>query len=145
MQMYVLSYSTFSVRFRPTLPTNTSKALVTAQVDTESHIRETAASVKGMMFLGTPHAGSDKQKWADIGTSCVKFFKDDVNKEVLEILAKDSTMLAHLGEEFPRYLQLRNQKQQDGLNEAGGKIEVICYFEENKSMVGVVSLFFLEN
>lgn len=89
------------------------------------------------MFLGTPYAGSDKVKWANTGQKFLKFVAN-VNKDVTEVLEKDSVKLAQLGQFFPEFLRQRGEQK----NSEGGesKIEVACFFEEHKTRpIGYVS------
>lgn len=89
------------------------------------------------MFLGTPHGGSDKVKWANIGQKFLKFIAN-VNKDVTEVLEKVSVKLAPLGQFFPEFLRKRGEeKNSDGVE---SKIEVACFFEEHKTKpIGYVS------
>ncbi|KFY76570.1 hypothetical protein V499_03820 [Pseudogymnoascus sp. VKM F-103] len=107
-----------------------ANALVTRQNSPEKYIKSTVAAVRGMMFLGTPHGGSDKVKWANIGQKFLKFVAN-VNKDVTEVLEKDSVKLAQLGQFFPEFLRKRGEeKNSDGVE---SKIEVACFFEEHKT------------
>jgi hypothetical protein len=85
------------------------------------------------VFLGTPHEGSNKAKWAETGQKFLKFFRKDTSKEIIDILKEDSVKLGELGEAFPVFLRSRRESQ-----EPGTKIEVVCFFEEYETPIGMV-------
>jgi hypothetical protein len=105
-------------------------------MNSEEHIRSTGDAVRGLMFFGTPHAGSEKAKWAELGQQFMSLFKD-TNKDLLKNLSNNSVKLGDLGQQFPKYLRTRDEKR---TGVAAGKIEVVCFYEEYPTrLVGLVS------
>ncbi|KAI1666519.1 hypothetical protein Ptr902_02766 [Pyrenophora tritici-repentis] len=104
-----------------------SKTALVISMNSEDHIRSTGNAVRGLMFLGTPHAGSAKAKWAELGQQFMSLFKD-TNKDLLKNLSDNSIKLSDLGQQFPKYLRMREEKGTGGV--AAGKIEVVCFYEE---------------
>ena len=85
------------------------------------------------MTLGTPHEGSDKAGWAKTGQNFAKWFGKDTNKEIIKVLEEDSIKLSDLGEAFLMFLRSRGESK-----EPGSKVEVMCFFEEYPTSIGVV-------
>lgn len=85
------------------------------------HRQDLFKSVKGIVFIGTPHQGSWMASWASIPASAVGLLKS-TNKSLLEILQTENQLLesVHL-----KFLAMIRQ-----LREEGREIEIICFFEE---------------
>lgn len=85
------------------------------------HRQDLFKSVKGIVFMGTPHQGSWMASWAGIPASVVGPFKS-TNESLLEVLQTENQLLesVHL-----KFLAMVRQ-----LREEGREIEIICFFEE---------------
>ncbi|KAK3177991.1 hypothetical protein OEA41_000123, partial [Lepraria neglecta] len=90
-------------------------------VDAEKHIRPVQERTVGIVFMGTPHHGSNLEAWASLGVGMTQILKSP-NKELLAVLGPDSEMLAHVQRDF--HSLLRNRKDQ------GSEISMTCFFEE---------------
>jgi hypothetical protein len=86
----------------------------------------------GIVFLGTPHHGSDLASWAAV---CAKFAKKfgDTNVEIVNALKPHSEVLRDTQDEFGQLLESRKNE--------GRKIQITCFYEElATSVVGQVVL-----
>jgi protein SERAC1 len=88
---------------------------------------------RGIIFLGTPHEGSSKIKWAETGQRFLKLLGKNTSNEMVNILQEDSVKLAEIGESLSMFLRYRGE-----LKEPSSKIEVTCFFEEYESSIGMV-------
>ena len=80
-----------------------------------------ANCVRRIAFLGTPHQGSDKARWAETARRLLKVFKT-TNAELSKDLDEKSEKLAKLGVQFPSLLTSRAQTPET-------RIEVVCFYE----------------
>ena len=64
--------------------------------DSDKIIRNTV----GIIFLGTPHRGSDAAKWATIATNLAKLLRKDHNDKLIEALSRGSSVLETLQSTF---------------------------------------------
>ena len=90
-----------------------------------------ANCVRRIAFLGTPHQGSDKAKWAETGRKFLQFFKT-TNPELSKDLNEESEKLAKLGVQFPSLLNSRASTPDT-------RIDVVCFFEGLSTSLGIVS------
>ncbi|KAI9765525.1 MAG: hypothetical protein M1840_007351 [Geoglossum simile] len=104
-------------------------ALILGDNSPEPHIRNASTHIRRIAFLGTPHQGSSKAKWADTGRAFLELFKS-TNKENVKDLQDKSEKLSSLGRAFPNLLRRRTET-----GELNAKIEVVCFFEELPSKV----------
>ncbi|KAI4191398.1 MAG: hypothetical protein LQ348_003532 [Seirophora lacunosa] len=105
----------------------TRKALVSAKLHEEDYpfvIR----SVAGVVFLGTPHRGSNSQSKASVLASIASSVALGEHSSLLDTLDKDSEILADLLHDFTRTV-----------NTIG--IPLFCFFEQWKSDVGKMLKF----
>ncbi|KAL2071839.1 hypothetical protein VTL71DRAFT_13074 [Oculimacula yallundae] len=113
-----------------------ANALVLAEISPEEYLNSTGNAIGGMMFLGTPHQGSSKAKWADQARKFVQLFKN-TSKELLGNLEENSAKLSDLSVQFPKCLRKRSEASKGG--KPNSKIYVRCYFEEYETThVGVI-------
>lgn len=96
----------------------------------EEHIRKVSRCIRRIAFFGTPHLGSDKAKWAEMGRRFIDHYIRDPNKELAKDLEKKSEKLAGLGREFPNLLRRRADSRQE-------RIEILCFFEGKEYKVGL--------
>ena len=75
-----------------------------------------AESVFGIVFMGTPHCGSEKADWAQVGINILGIFRKGVNRMLTETLQPGSQILEHTHNEFMKWLNKRQAK--------GKKIEI---------------------
>jgi hypothetical protein len=75
----------------------------------------------GIVFLGTPHHGSDLTGWAVVCAKLISRFKD-ANPEILAVLQQESEVLRDTQDGFGQLLESRKCE--------GTKIDVTCFFEE---------------
>lgn len=80
---------------------------------------------KGVLFLGTPHAGSSAASWAEIGRKILRWCGVSTTKDGLKNLNVGSEKLRLLSEEFGRVLFSRN-----GSKEACDNLQISCFYEE---------------
>lgn len=95
-------------------------------------IQELSNCVRRIAFLGTPHQGSDKARWAETAKNFLKIFKT-TNAELSKDLNEKSEKLAKLGDRFPRLLNSRAQTDET-------RIEVHCFFEGLSTRVGGIDI-----
>lgn len=88
-------------------------------------------AVKGIIFLGTPHAGSDLAKWGNVLTGIASIFSKP-NRDILRVLTPGSEMLAAVQQDFHTMLDTRR--------DIGKKMKIFCFYEEYRvASVGEVS------
>lgn len=95
--------------------------------------QELANCVRRIAFLGTPHRGSEKARWAETARNFIKLFKD-TNKELTKDLDEKSEKLTKLGVSFPSLLMNRRA------GKAENKIEIVCFYEGLTTKVGGVDI-----
>jgi hypothetical protein len=78
-------------------------------------------AVKGIVFLGTPHAGSDLAKWGKVLTGISSIFMK-TNQDILRVLNPGSEMLAAVQQDFHTMLDSRRK--------IGEKMMIFCFYEE---------------
>lgn len=83
-------------------------------------------STKGIIFLGTPHHGSDIAGWAVTASKLAKLALQDSNQRVIKGLSPNNELLSHLSEAF---LQLVDK----------GNIGFHTFYE-TKAMTGVYGI-----
>ena len=91
-----------------------------------------ANCVRRIAFLGTPHQGSDKARWAETARTFLKVFKK-TNAELSKDLDEKSEKLAKLGVQFPSLLTSRAQTPET-------RIGVVCFYEGLSTRVGGVDI-----
>lgn len=97
------------------------------------HLKSIADSTRGVLFLGTPHAGSSKAQWGYIAASFLSSIRQ-TNKELLKRLKTDDPRLIHLQDRFANFLHTREQ--------CGPMLHITCAFEERPlAGVGKVIIF----
>jgi len=84
--------------------------------------RSLLRSTRGILFLGTPHHGSDLAKWTQWLAGSLGVVKR-TNTEIVRVLRRDSEVLARIQESFHTMIMAR-------INEGLEPIEIICFFEE---------------
>lgn len=108
------------------------KALSLSLSRSEAHLKQLERHTIGIVFLGTPHHGSDLASWAAVCVKIAKKFKD-TNLEIVNALKPESEVLRDTQDEFGQLLESRKNE--------GRKIQITCFYEElAMSVVGPVVL-----
>ncbi|KAL9090850.1 MAG: hypothetical protein Q9165_005058 [Trypethelium subeluteriae] len=97
-------------------------ALVTARQRPERHLQNVLQYTRGIAFLGTPHHGSGLASWAEKLAKAMGLVKQ-TNSRIVEVLERDSEVLARIQDSFHTMIRARNQ---DGLQ----PIDIACFYEE---------------
>jgi len=98
------------------------KALILAQrPHVAASIRKATAAV---VFMGTPHRGSEVAKYADIAAECIKALGFSTNLVNIKNLKRDSRFLEELCSEFGSLLQSEK------------KIKVLTFYELQSTRIG---------
>ncbi|MCJ1472419.1 hypothetical protein MMC13_001067 [Lambiella insularis] len=103
------------------------KALVSAKLHEEDY-PNIIRSVAGVIFLGTPHRGSNSQSKASVIASIASAISYGEHSSLLKVVEKDSEMLADLLHDFTRTVNTVS-------------IPVFCFFEQHRSDVGKILKF----
>ncbi|OCL10293.1 hypothetical protein AOQ84DRAFT_430924 [Glonium stellatum] len=75
-------------------------ALLVCDRASEKYQRDILSSTRGVVFLGTPHAGSDFQKYASAVAKIVNLCLVRTNRNILEVLNGRSEVLANIKNDF---------------------------------------------
>ena len=86
-----------------------------------SHLSAVADATAGIIFMGTPHRGSEQAQWGGILASVLGYVKQD-NAELVKRLNKEEPRLALLQERFAKMLEMRK--------EVGRPVNITCFYEE---------------
>ena len=106
------------------------KALCLSDSANKPHQSEISEHTIAVAFLGTPHRGSDLAPYASFLAQALKSMGKRTNTERLQVLARNSEVLADVDDSFSLWLQ-RNM----------GRFDLTCFFEELELPgVGLVSL-----
>ena len=79
-------------------------------------------STAGVVFLGTPHRGSNLANWGGLGADFIHIVKD-VNQAIVKLLRPDSRILFQLRDSFIKLVIRRALHRPHAL-------KIKCYFEE---------------
>ena len=97
------------------------KALSLSRSRSEAHLKQLEQHTIGIVFLGTPHYGSDLAAWGTVCTKLVKIFKD-ANSDIVSVLRPESEVLRDTQDCFGQLLEARKNE--------GCKINITCFYEE---------------
>ncbi|OIW33576.1 hypothetical protein CONLIGDRAFT_184066 [Coniochaeta ligniaria NRRL 30616] len=103
------------------------RALSISRERAEPHLKSLEAATRGILFMGTPHNGSDLAAWAILCARVVSKFRD-ANVTILKTLERDSEPLRDTQDAFGQLLRIR-----EGQN---SPIQVTCFYEEH-ALTGV--------
>ena len=101
--------------------------LILSRAHSVEHIRMVGHHIMAMIFLGTPHCGSDLARWATLDTRIARALKH-ANTPIVAVLEQGSEILASVQDGFAHALESRK--------DAGRRIRVTC-FAENKPVPGL--------
>jgi hypothetical protein len=82
---------------------------------------------KGIVFLGTPHRGSDKAGLGQLVSGIAKLAFRQPNPHLLGTLEQDSDVLEH---------------QRNSFGSISSKLLLVCIYEEEPTSTGMVSILF---
>lgn len=88
-----------------------------------------SANTKGIIFMGTPFAGSDKATWGAIGLNIVKALKMQTKDTDVTDLNERSAALVTINREFDEFIKARDRDRK------AGPVEIVCYFEDAPTYV----------
>jgi hypothetical protein len=88
------------------------------------NLAEIYKNTKGVLFLGTPHRGSDKASLANIVANVATLVLRQPNKQLLQSLEPSSSTLEYLRNSFTTVSQ---------------HMRIVCVREENPTAIGIVS------
>ncbi|KAK2053219.1 hypothetical protein LY76DRAFT_620075 [Colletotrichum caudatum] len=98
------------------------KTLLLSRNHPEPHLRDIFNSTTGIIFMGTPHTGTEwMAKWAKISASTFGLVKS-VNTSLLSLLQTDDQFLESIQIDFLSMVR--------EIREYGRPFEVTCFFEE---------------
>jgi len=104
------------------------KALLDSR-DAEPHLRRVFQSLKGVIFLGTPHRGAWMARWAGIPARALGVLKT-TNRSLLDILNTNSELLDDIHNRF--LLMIRDER------EGGRPVRLTCFWEAKPMLRWVV-------
>lgn len=78
-------------------------ALDLSRASPEAHLRKLELNTLGLLFMGTPHFGSDKARWGSFCTTMVGVVKT-ANRPIVNVLKPDSEMLGSIQKKFHEIL-----------------------------------------
>jgi pimeloyl-ACP methyl ester carboxylesterase len=96
--------------------------LVTSRQRSEPHLQNILHSTRGIIFMGTPHHGAGLATWAERLSRSIGLVKQ-TNSEIVEVLKRDSEVLARIQDSFHTMVMARGK---EGLP----PIEISCFYEE---------------
>ncbi|KAL6409280.1 hypothetical protein AUP68_05652 [Ilyonectria robusta] len=97
-------------------------ALIRSNERPEAQLRNIIHCTRGIIFLGTPHHGSGLATWAERMSLSINVIKQ-TNSKIVEVLRRDSEVLARIQESFHTMVLARNKTK-------GYAIEITCFYEQ---------------
>lgn len=97
------------------------KALALSHKNWHKRLSEIQRNTAGIVFLGTPHHGSDLAALGSILAKIVSSVQS-TNKQVVDILKRDSEVLAGVNEDFHNFLESRKEQND--------RIHIVCFYEQ---------------
>lgn len=114
------------------------KALLHSEECSDMRYKDIVDSTAGVIFLGTPHRGSNFANWGSLCTGFLSNVKE-MNEAIINLLRPESEVLFQLRDSFIKLVIRRAE-------EKSNKLRVHCYFEEyGMTMVGKVRGIFEMN
>jgi hypothetical protein len=107
--------------------------LETANRRPETHLKGILKLTLGIIFLGTPHQGSNLAKWAEMLATSIGILKQ-TNAQIVQVLKTNSEVLARVQDGFHTMIKARAASGHEA-------IEITCFYEELPLPgIGMVSL-----
>ncbi|KAF5489265.1 Protein SERAC1 [Colletotrichum siamense] len=97
-------------------------ALVSSRHHSEAHLRAILESTKGIVFLGTPHHGSELANWAEKLSLSIGLVKQ-TNTNLIRVLRRNSEVLARIQDSFHNMIKAMSKEGKEA-------IEITCFYEE---------------
>jgi hypothetical protein len=96
---------------------------------------------KLVVFLGTPHRGSDYAGWGQIASNLARLALQDSNKKILETLEVNNEILDNIHEEFKTIVSTRTIKVHSfqetqgitGMKGVSAKVCILCSYRKHRS------------
>ncbi|KAF2841091.1 hypothetical protein M501DRAFT_1013909 [Patellaria atrata CBS 101060] len=85
----------------------------------------------GMIFLGTPFAGSDKASWGEMAAKFVTLFGIQTKDTDIKDLKERSARLIDINLDFDTFIKARDRDRKHG------PVEIVCYYEAEPTYVGL--------
>jgi hypothetical protein len=99
------------------------KALFKSKNSADKHIQLIIACTKGVIFMGTPHSGTDAlATWAKSLATSIGVLTQ-TNAEILDVLKRGSESLYRIQTDFHTMIRARR-------NSNKAEIEIVCFYEE---------------
>jgi pimeloyl-ACP methyl ester carboxylesterase len=100
----------------------TKQAILQSKNSPEPHLQNLFKMTKGIIFMGTPHAGSWMADWFKIPIDIFGILKSN-NTSLLRVLQTNDELLRSLNKDFLSLLRVLREGD-------GQKIHVTCFYEE---------------
>ncbi|KAH7411529.1 Alpha/Beta hydrolase protein, partial [Cadophora sp. MPI-SDFR-AT-0126] len=97
-------------------------AILECKNSAESQLHKIVENTRGIVFMGTPHAGADLANWATLFTNFTNLLRP-TNHRIVEVLTPDSEVLAGIQKDFHTMLRARRDTHKPDIN-------IMCFFEE---------------
>ncbi|KAF5548421.1 hypothetical protein FMEXI_4771 [Fusarium mexicanum] len=88
----------------------------------QDHLQDIVNFTRGVIFLGTPHHGSSLAKIGELASRSVGLIKD-TNSDIVQVLTRDSEVLARIQDSFQALLMTRSKDE-------ASMIDITCFYEE---------------
>ncbi|KAK7189586.1 uncharacterized protein CC84DRAFT_1163034 [Paraphaeosphaeria sporulosa] len=88
----------------------------------------------GMIFLGTPFAGSDKASWGEMAAKFVTLFGVQTKDTDIKDLNERSARLIDINLDFDTFIKGRDRDRKHG------PVEIVCYYEADPTFIGPVCI-----
>ncbi|KAH7397431.1 hypothetical protein BKA66DRAFT_454343 [Pyrenochaeta sp. MPI-SDFR-AT-0127] len=98
------------------------RALQISEANAENHLRRFEKHTAGIVFLGTPHGGSDLASFAKSVGKCLRLVGKRVNTDILDTLRRDSQVLLDIEDWFGHWRRRRNEDHK--------ALQITCFYEE---------------
>ncbi|KAI1322975.1 hypothetical protein F5Y16DRAFT_385050 [Xylariaceae sp. FL0255] len=95
------------------------RAISLSEIAADDHLKQIEKETIGIAFLGTPHRGSDLAPFTKAIANIVKASRKRINTDILEVLRRDSQVLAAVDDVFSNWLR-----------KTTGRFHLTCFFEE---------------
>jgi hypothetical protein len=101
------------------------KALSVSESHSEEHLRQIELHTSGIIFLGTPHRGSDVAEFPRAVARILQIGGKRINADILGVLQRESEVLREIEDWFYKWLRRRMEA-----SNKGGPISITSFREE---------------